>query len=70
MTVLPAGVRADFSHGLKNLRFGDWLPSDRILNEEDRVYSAMLKAVRHAHNLLRKNSAPFAAKARRSRLTK
>jgi hypothetical protein len=46
------------------------LPSDRILNEEDRVYSAMLKAVRHAHNLLRKNSAPFAAKARRSRLTK
>jgi len=70
VTVLLAGVRADFSHGFKNLRFGDWLPSDRILNEEDRVYSAMLKAVPHVHNLLRKNSTPLAAKARRSRLTK
>lgn len=56
MTVLLAGVRADFSQGLKNLHFGDWLPSDRVFNEEERVYSATLKAVRHAHDLMGKNS--------------
>jgi SulP family sulfate permease len=62
VTVLLAGVRTDFSHGLKNLRFGDWLPADRIFTEEDRVYSATVKAVRHAHDLLGKSSAAHGGK--------
>jgi SulP family sulfate permease len=52
VTVLLAGVRADLSQGIKNLRFGEWLPADRIFYEEDRLYSATLKAVRHAHQLM------------------
>ena len=56
MTVLLAGVRADLSQGLKNLGFGGWLPTDRIFHEEDRIYSATLKAVRHVHELLGRNS--------------
>jgi hypothetical protein len=49
-------VRADFSQGLKNLRFGDWLSSDRVFFEEEQIYSATLKAVRHAYELLGKVS--------------
>jgi SulP family sulfate permease len=56
VTVLLAGVRADFSQGLKNLRFGDWLSSDRVFFEEEQIYSATLKAVRHAYELLGKVS--------------
>jgi len=56
VTVLLAGVRADLSQGLKNLGFGGWLPTDRIFHEEDRIYSATLKAVRHVHELLGRNS--------------
>jgi SulP family sulfate permease len=56
VTVLLAGVRADLSQGLKNLGFGGWLPADRIFHEEDRIYSATLKAVRHVHELLGRNS--------------
>jgi len=56
VTVLLAGVRRDFSQGLKNLRFGEWLPSDRIFYEEEEVFSATLKAVRYAYELLGKNS--------------
>ena len=48
-------VRADFSRGLSNLRFGEWLRSDRVFYEEDQVYSATLKAVRHAYDLLGKD---------------
>ncbi|MCE0497421.1 MAG: SulP family inorganic anion transporter [Methylacidiphilales bacterium] len=56
VTILLAGVRSDFSHGLSNLRFGEWLPSNRVFYEEDEIYSATLKAVRHAYDLLGKNS--------------
>ena len=56
VTVLLAGVRADLSQGLQNLRFGEWLPAGRVFYEEDRIYSATLKAVRHAQNLLGKNA--------------
>lgn len=55
VTVFLAGVRADFSRGLSNLRFGEWLRSDRVFYEEDQVYSATLKAVRHAYDLLGKD---------------
>jgi SulP family sulfate permease len=61
VTVLLAGVRSDFSHGLSNLRFGEWLPSDRVFYEEDETYSATLKAVRHAYDLLGKGSRPSSA---------
>jgi SulP family sulfate permease len=51
LTVLLAGVRPDFSKGLSNLGFGDWLPADRVFHEEAKVYSATLNAVRHAYEL-------------------
>jgi SulP family sulfate permease len=54
VTVLLAGVRPDFARGLHNLRFGDWLPADRLFHEENKDYSATLKAVRHAYALLRR----------------
>jgi SulP family sulfate permease len=56
VNVFLAGVRADFSRGLSNLRFDEWLPRDRVFYEEDQVYSATLKAVRHAYVLLGKDS--------------
>jgi SulP family sulfate permease len=56
VTVLLAGVRPDFSLGLNNLDFKNWFPQDRIFYEEDHVYSATLKAVRHAYELLGKKS--------------
>ena len=52
VTVLLCGVRADFDQGLKNLRFYDWLPSDRVFLEEEKDYSATLKAVRHSYSLI------------------
>ncbi len=56
VTILLAGVRSDFSAGLSNLGFGQWLPTGRVFYEEDQVYSATLKAVRHAYDLLGKTS--------------
>ncbi len=52
LTVLLAGVRGDLAEILRNLRFEEWLPADRIYPEEDRTYSATLRAVRHAYQLL------------------
>jgi SulP family sulfate permease len=52
VTVLLAGLRPDFVKILKNARFKDWLPSDRIFPEEDKVFSATLRAVRYAYQLL------------------
>jgi len=54
VTVLLAGVRPDFARGLYNLGFSTWLPADRIFHEENKDYSATLKAVRHAYALLRR----------------
>jgi sulfate permease, SulP family len=65
VTVLLAGVRPDFSRGIKNLRFGDWLPRDRVFHEEDEVYSATLKAVRHAYELLGRTSPRSSSQAER-----
>jgi SulP family sulfate permease len=53
VTVLLAGVRPDFSRGLSKLHFAKWLPGDRVFLEDDEFYSATLKAVRHAYELLR-----------------
>ncbi len=55
VTVLLCGVRADFAQGLKNLRFYDWLPSDRVFLEEAKEYSATLKAVRHSYKIIGNN---------------
>ncbi len=52
LTVLLAGIRPDLARVLENLRFRDWLPTDRLFTEEDEVFSATLRAVRHAHHLL------------------
>lgn len=51
--VLLCGVRPDFAQAMKNLRFEEFLPGDRVfLEEPTRVGSATLAAVRHAYELL------------------
>jgi len=57
VTVLLAGLRPDFVKLLTNLRFKAWLPDDRIFPEENKVFSATLRAVRHAYQLARKSEA-------------
>jgi SulP family sulfate permease len=52
VTVLLAGVQPDLSRILHNLHFEDWLPADCIFPEEAESYSATLRAVRHAYQLL------------------
>jgi len=52
LTVLLAGVRPELLRILENVRFADWLPTGRIFSEEDEVYSATLRAVRYAYQLL------------------
>ena len=56
VTVLLAGVRPDLLKILNNVRFQDWLPADRIFPEEDEIFSATLRAVRHAYKLAGKNA--------------
>jgi SulP family sulfate permease len=60
ITVLLAGVKPDFSQGLSNLRFSQWLPADRVFYEEGELYSATLRAVRHVYDLLGKSAASHA----------
>jgi SulP family sulfate permease len=51
--VLLCGVRPDFALAMKNLRFEEFLPEDRIYLEEPKhVGSATLAAVRHAYRML------------------
>jgi SulP family sulfate permease len=52
ITILMAGVRADFAKGLEHLHFHTWFPKDQVFHEEERTFSATLKAVHHAHRLL------------------
>ena len=56
VTVMICGVRKEFAKAMANLRFADWLPADRISQEEDEKFSATLKAVRHVYALLEHNS--------------
>ena len=54
VTVLLAGLRPEFLKVLENAKFKDWLSADRLFPEGDEVYSATLRAVRHAYRLLGK----------------
>ncbi len=49
VTVLLAGIRADTLRGLKKVGLEAWFPVSQIFPEEDREYSATLKAVRYAY---------------------
>jgi sulfate permease, SulP family len=51
VTVLLAGVRPDTLTVAKNVGFQSWFPADHVFPEEDKEYSATLKAVRYAHSL-------------------
>jgi SulP family sulfate permease len=52
VTVLLAGVRPDFVKILKNVGMNKWYPSEYIFPEEDRKFSATLRAVRYASRLV------------------
>lgn len=61
VTVLLAGVRPDSLALLQNVGFTDWLPAEQVFPEEDREFSATLKAVRYAQTRLAETpSAPAA----------
>lgn len=49
VTVLLAGVRPDLLAVLNNVGLENWFPADHVFPEEDREFSATLKAVRYAH---------------------
>lgn len=49
VTVLLAGVRPDTLNILKNVGLQDWFPAEHVFPEEEREFSATLKAVRYAH---------------------
>lgn len=55
-TVLLCGIRPDLTKAMKNLKFNDWNPPERVFPEEDEKFSGTLKAVRHVHELLDENS--------------
>ncbi len=52
LKVLLAGVRPDLAAILNNLRFEDWFPKEHIFPEENEKYSATLRAVSYAYQLL------------------
>jgi sulfate permease, SulP family len=52
VVVLLAGVRPNLAKILRNVRFSEWLPADRIFPEKDESFSATLNAVRQAYRLL------------------
>jgi sulfate permease, SulP family len=54
--VLLAGVPPQLATILRNVRFHEWLPADRIYPEKEEVYSATLHAVRHACGLLSRDN--------------
>jgi SulP family sulfate permease len=56
VTVLLAGVRPNLAKILRNVRFNEWLPANRIYPEKDETFSATLNAVRHAYRLLNQES--------------
>jgi sulfate permease, SulP family len=52
VTVLLAGVRPDFVRILRNVGISKWFPTEQIFPEEDRKFSATLRAVRYANRLV------------------
>jgi sulfate permease, SulP family len=63
VTVLLAGLTPKFDKILRNVEFQQWLPADRLFPEEDGKYSATLRAVRHAYELLRERDGPTKRKS-------
>jgi SulP family sulfate permease len=51
VTVLLAGLQADFERILRNVNVQQWLPADRLFPEEIEKYSSTLRAVRYAYQL-------------------
>lgn len=49
VTVLLAGLRPDAAAILHNVGFDSWFPAEHVFPEEDKEFSATLKAVRYAH---------------------
>lgn len=49
VTVLLAGLRPDTAAILANVGFQKWFPAEHVFPEEDKEFSATLKAVRYAH---------------------
>lgn len=47
--MLLAGLRPGAAAMLKNVGFQSWFPAEHVFPEEDREFSATLKAVRFAH---------------------
>jgi SulP family sulfate permease len=58
VTVLLAGVRPDFVKILRNVGINKWFPTDHIFPEEDRTFSATLRAVRYANHLAAHSGQP------------
>jgi SulP family sulfate permease len=52
VTVLLAGVRPDTLRTLENVGFESWFPAEQVFPEEEKEYSATLKAVRYAYSKL------------------
>jgi len=57
VTVLLAGVRPDIMKMLKNIGFENWFPQTQVFPEEEKQYSATLRAVRYAYRELDKLNA-------------
>ena len=55
VTVLLCGVRADFVQAMRNLRFNEWLPEERVFADMEPNFSSTLNAVRFAYQLLGEN---------------
>jgi SulP family sulfate permease len=51
VTVLLAGLRPDFVRILNNVGITRWFPKEQLFPEEDRTFSATLRAVRYAQQL-------------------
>jgi SulP family sulfate permease len=58
VTVLLAGVRPDFVKILRNVGINKWFPTGHIFPEEDRTFSATLRAVRYANHLAAHSGQP------------
>jgi SulP family sulfate permease len=52
VTVLLCGVREDFAHAMRNLRFHEWLPAEWVFSEANGEDSSTVKAVKRAYELL------------------
>jgi sulfate permease, SulP family len=57
VTVLLAGARPDFVKILDNVGLTGRIPAGHIFPEEDKVFSATLRAVRYAHRLIHEKAA-------------